>query len=589
MSGITGYVGKSKNVIQKMSQKIEHRGPDKEIFIKKDDLNVCYRFLDTNKYHKSLPFETNEFIFMYDGFIYNKEELEKELNEKTDLNNLIVKLFKKYNTNCFKYLKGNFTIFIYNKKTKTTYLARDHFGVKPMYYSLTSDTLIFSSELKSLVVHPDVKKIFNEKILKAYLEFSFTPTSETFFENVYSLDPGSVLIFKDELTIKKYFELNFYENSETKQEDFNKLFKNICFKYKGDAPIGSFLSSGIDSSYIVSVLKPKHTYTIGYDDKRYSESNEAKDLADLLNINNTLKIVSKNEYFDVLDEVLYYLDEPSADPAIVSLYLASKEASKDIKVIFSGEGADEFFGGYNRYNEEYTLSFYNKIPFFIRKIISSILKKFNEVRGINFLVRRGEKLEDTYIGVNRSFSNKQASKLLKKDIKYIESKDLTKDTFDKFENSSSVVKMQAVDIKFWLLKDILLKADRMTISSSLDVRSPFVDQNIFNYAKHLTKEEKISKTETKITLRKAAQKEIPNESYNKKKLGFPVPLREWLKEEDIVELIKIEFSSDISKELFKEKELNKMLSEFLKGKKDNYREVWTIFIILRWYKLNFAN
>lgn len=282
------------------------------------------------------------------------------------------------------------------------------------------------------------------------------------------------------------------------------------------------------------------------------------------------------------------MDEPASDPAVVALYFVANIASKDVKVVLSGEGADEFFGGYNYYREEVDYAFYNKIPFFIRHGISKFFSLFPPVRGINFLVRRGEKLEDSYIGVNKVWSEKETKKLLK-NKPVVENKAITKPVYDEFKDKSNIVKMQAIDINFWLMKDILQKADRMTMANSLEGRVPFVDTEVFKVASSLPIEYKVTKENTKVALRDAAKKVIPNESYKKKKLGFPVPIRDWIKEDDVYKELKRELNSKVAKKFFNTEILLKMLEEHKNGKKDNYRKVWTVYTFLKWYDVFFSS
>ena len=355
-----------------------------------------------------------------------------------------------------------------------------------------------------------------------------------------------------------------------------------------DVEVGSFLSSGIDSSYIVSLAKPDKTYTVGYDIPRYDETNYAKDLTEKLGIRNINKKITKEEYMQILPKIMYHMEEPASDPAVVALYFVANIASKDVKVVLSGEGADEFFGGYNYYREEVDCAFYNKIPFFIRHGISKFFSLFPSVRGINFLVRRGEKLEDSYIGVNKIWSEKEARKILK-NKPVLKNKDITKPIYDEFKDKSNIVKMQAIDINFWLMKDILQKADRMTMANSLEGRVPFVDTEVFKVASSLPIEYKVTKENTKVALRDAAKKVIPNEAYKKKKLGFPVPIRDWIKEDDVYKEVKRELNSKVAKKFFNTEILLKMLDEHKNGKKDNYRKVWTVYSFLKWYDVFFSS
>ena len=336
------------------------------------------------------------------------------------------------------------------------------------------------------------------------------------------------------------------------------------------------------------MAKPAKTYTVGYDIDKYDEISYAKDLTEKLGINNTSKVIKMDEYMEEFPKIMYYLDEPTSDPAAISLYFVAKLARRDVKVVLSGEGADEFFGGYNYYREEVDMKFYNKIPYFIRHFIGKIASLFPEGYGFNFLVRRGEKLENSYIGVNRNFSEKMARKVLSKEYN-LRGIDVTKEIYKQFAGYSNIHKMQAIDINYWLMKDILLKADRMTMASSLEGRVPFIDKEVFKVASGLSIDYKVTKENTKVALREAAKEVIPTEAYKKKKLGFPVPIREWMKTTEVSDEIRKMFNKEFTSKFFKVDVINELLDEHISGKKDNYRKIWTIYSFLTWYEIFFVN
>jgi len=536
-------------------------------------------------------------VVVFNGEIYNYLELKAELLKKnhyfktTSDTEVLLHGYEEYGYNLVEKLRGMFAFAIWDRDKKELFAARDHFGIKPFYYYQNNDTLMFGSEIKAFLDHPKFTKELNKEILMPYLSFNYSPTEDTFFKGVKRLEPGHYLTYKDgKLTIKRYFELTFNEQLQDKDKavtNISNTMKDSVEKHMlADVEVGSFLSSGIDSSYLVALARPDKTYTVGYKIDKYNEISYAEDLAAKLNINNTSKIITKEEYFKVLPKIMYHMDEPLADPAAVALYFVSELASKDVKVVLSGEGADEFFGGYNYYREEVDYKFYNKIPFFIRHLVSNVCKLLPEVRGINFLVRRGQKLEDNYIGVNKVFSEKESKKIVNFKEDNLKNKDITKWVYDEQKDQSNVIKMQAVDINFWLIKDILQKADKMTMANSIEGRVPFTDIEVFKTARTLPLDLKVSKETTKVALREAAKKVIPNDSYKKKKLGFPVPLREWVKETDVYELIKKAFNSDISKELFNNKRLNKLIDNEIKPNhkdKYSYKKIWTIYCFIVWY------
>jgi asparagine synthase (glutamine-hydrolyzing) len=602
MCGIVGLVTKKEkeNTIKLMNDRIKHRGPDGDGYFIDGDVALGHRrlsIIDLSTGDQPMFNEDGSVVTVFNGEIYNYQELKEELialghdfKTKSDTE-VLVHGYEEWHTDLPKHLRGMFAFAIYDKNKNEVFLARDNFGIKPLYFAKMNDTFMFASEIKAFLDVPDFEKIFNESILETYLEFSFVPTNETFFKGVHRLDAGCSLLYKDgEIKLNKYFKLDFKEENmsfEDAVKNISDVMKDSVEKHLiADVEVGSFLSSGIDSSYIVSLAKPDKTYTVGYENKKYDETMYAKDLAEKLGIKNESKIITKEEYLENISKIMYHLDEPTSDPAAISLYFVAKLASKDLKVVLSGEGADEFFGGYNYYREEVDYKFYNKLPFCIRHAIGKVASIFPEGRGFNFLVRRGEKLENSYIGVNRNFSSKMAKKVLKNNYE-LEAIHVTKDVYNEFKNYSNIDKMQAIDINFWLMKDILLKADRMTMASSIEGRVPFIDKEVFKVASHLPFDYKVTKENTKVALRAAAKEVIPTEAYKKKKLGFPVPVREWIKEGDFKEEVEKTLNSDVANKYFNTKIINKMFEEHVNGKKDNYRKIWTIYTFIKWYQVFF--
>lgn len=601
MCGICGFISKRKDkkkVLEAMSERIKHRGPDGYGTYIEGDVAIAQRrlsIIDIEGGKQPMFTKDKDLVVIYNGEIYNYQELKKELKEypfqtKSDTEVLLYG-YEKWGKDLPKHLRGMFSFALYDIKNKTLFCARDPFGIKPFYYYQNNGTFMFASEVKAFLDHPDFNKEFNEDLLSSYLSFSFTPTTDTFFKGVKRLDAGHTLTYQNgEVTIDRYYELTFPIEKKDYNETVDKITDTMeeSTKYHmiSDVEVGSFLSSGVDSSYLVALAHPAKTYTVGYDIPRYNEMDYAKDLADKLHVNNTSKIITKEEYMKVLNKIMYHMDEPSSDPAIVALYFVAQLASKDVKVVLSGEGADEFFGGYNYYREEVDYSFYNKIPFFIRHGIAKFFSLFPPVRGINFLVRRGTSLEDGYIGVNKVWTDKEVKHILKVPIT-IPNQEITKPVYDEFKGQSDIVKMQAIDINFWLMKDILQKADRMTMANSLEGRVPFVDKEVFKIASSLPLDYKVTKENTKVALRDAAKRVIPTGAYKKKKLGFPVPVRDWMREDDVYNEIKKTLSTPIANKYFDTKILLHMLEEHKNQKHDYYRKIWNVYCFLKWYQVFF--
>ncbi len=603
MCGITGFINKEKDkkeTIIKMANRIAHRGPDGEGYYIDDNIALAHRrlaIIDLNTGAQPMFSDDKSLVIVFNGEIYNFLELKDELKNKgykfqnkSDTETIIYG-YKEWGKDVVNHLRGMFAFAIYDIKNKELFMARDKWGIKPLYYAKFDDTFMFASEIKCFLDHPKFNKELNKEILASYLCFNSTPTEETFFKGVYRLEPGHTLLYKDDnIDIQKYFELDINpkeQDMETIVKDIRNAMENSVEYHKiSDVEVGSFLSSGIDSSYLVSLARPDKTYTVGYDNLKYDEISYAKDLTDKLGISNTSKKITKDEYISNFKRIMYYMDEPLADPSAIALYFVAEIASRDVKVVMSGEGADEFFGGYQTYLEDISQSWYMKIPFFLRHIASSIASIFPDIRGFNFIYRRGQKLEDQNIGLGRVFRDKDAINIVNFNNQ-IKPTSIVRKLYENNKGKDNTTKRQIVDYYYWLVKDFLHAVDRNTMMFSLEARTPFLDDKVYDVAKNLPLSAKISSETTKPALRLAAKSVIPNESYKKKKLGFPVPLREWIKEDDLYNTIKVKFESEEAAYLFNQKKILKLLELHKSGKKDCYKKVWTIYTFLVWYDVYF--
>ena len=601
MCGITGFIDKKikdkDKIIKDMADLIKHRGPDSEGYYTDEDVALGFRrlsIIDLSTGNQPIYNEDKTKVITFNGEIYNYQYLKEDLIAKghtfttnTDTE-VILHGYEEYKEDILPMLRGMFAFVIYDIENKELFGARDFYGIKPFYYYQKGKTFMYSSEIKSFLGNPSFEKELNESMLSNYLTFQYSVGNETFFKNVYKLSPGCYFKYKDDkLKIKKYYELKF-ESDNTKSLEYyvngiKELIEDSIKVHKiSDVEVGSFLSSGVDSSLIATLAKVDKTFTVGYDNKNYSEIDYAKELSDIIEVENINKKISKKEYFDNFAKIQYYMDEPLADPSAIMLYFVANLASQHVKVALSGEGADEIFGGYNIYHEPYSLSWYYKIPYPIRWFIGKLATPFKDKTGFNFLVRRGTKLEDRYVGNAFIFDTKEIKKLLlnKNDNKTY--KDLTRPYYDKIKKYDQVQKMQYIDFNFWLVGDILLKADKMSMANSLEVRVPFLDRIVIDYGKSIPTKYKIKDGQTKYAFRQVANQVLDKKWADKKKLGFPVPIREWIKERDIYLMIKNTFLED--NKFFNTKESLKLLDEHIEGKKDNSRKIWTIYTFLVWYK-----
>lgn len=604
MCGIAGYISKTKpekKILKAMTDRIKYRGPDAEGFYLDEMAALGHRrlsIIDLSSGNQPIYNETKDIVIIFNGEIYNYLELREILKKSghtfttsTDTE-VLVHGYEEWGHDLTKKLRGMFAFAIWNKKEKELYCARDGWGIKPFYYYENNNTFMFASEIKAFLDHPDFKKEFNDKILSAYLCFNSTPTEETFFKGVYRLEPGYQLIYKDgEKNLEQFFKLEFKETNkdiDTIVEEIDKAMKDSVKHHEiADVEVGSFLSSGIDSSYLVSLSRPDKTYTVGYDNPKYDEISYAKDLTKKLGISNTSKKITKEEYLKNFSNIMYHMDEPLADPSAIALYFVAQIASKDVKVVLSGEGADELFGGYNSYREEIDQAWYMKIPYPLRHLASLVAGIFPEARGFNFLYRRGRKLKDYHIGLGRVFRDEEALKIVKSPNQ-VTTKEIVAPFYEEYKDNSTLVQRQVIDFYFWLVRDFLHAVDRNTMMFGLEARTPFLDKEVYEVARQMPTSAKINKETTKPALRLAAKKVIPNESYKKRKLGFPVPLREWMKEDDLYTAIKEKFNSKTAAKYFDIKRINKLLEDQKNNKKDCYKKVWTIYTFLVWYEQFFT-
>ena len=600
MCGFVGFCDDSKNkkkIIRDMADIIKHRGPDSDGYYVDNNIALGFRrlsIIDLDKGSQPIFNEDKDKVIVFNGEIYNYKEIREELKSKghkfstnTDTE-VILHGYEEYKEDILNKLRGMFAFVIYDIKEKSLFGARDFYGIKPFYYYYDNENFLFGSEIKSFLGSPNFKKELNKDMLSQYLTFQCSIGEDTFFKNTYKLLPGHYFIYKDkELEIKKYYEVKLEPNDDKSLNEWvsgiREVIDNSVLAHKvSDVEVGSFLSSGVDSSLIAKLSSVDKTFTVGYDNKKYSEIDYAKEFSDKINVSNVSKKISKEEYFKEFSNVQYYMDEPLADASAVMLYFFSKTASKHVKVCLSGEGADEIFGGYNIYHEPYSVSWYNKIPYFIRKCIGILVYPFRNYTGFNFLYRRSKKIEDRYIGNAFIFEPNDAKKIVNFNYGNKTYKDFTKSYYDKVSDLDVVTKMQYIDFNFWLIYDILLKADKMSMANSLEVRVPYLDRKVIEYASKLPSKYKIVGNETKYAFRKVAKEELADKVADKKKLGFPVPIREWLKEDDVYQEVKNMFLE--SEYFFKPKKIIKLLDDHKAGKRDNSRKIWTIYTFLVWYQ-----
>ncbi len=544
MCGIAGIIGKNcedkDKLIEKMTDLMIHRGPDDEGFYVDNDVALGMRrlsIIDLEKGRQPIFNEDKNLVIIFNGEIYNYKELRQPLishghdfktNSDTEV---IIHLYEEYGVECVKKLRGMFAFCIYDKKNKTIFLARDYFGIKPLYFLNIDNIFAFASEIKSLLLSPGFRTEINDEAVYRFLSFQYNPLKETFFKNIFRLEPGSWLkidLKNREMEENKYWNFEFGQPKEISEKElFDVLKDSVTHHMISDVPVGAFLSGGVDSSSIVALMKNSFkndkisTFTVGFEE--INEFKESRRAAEFLRTDHTEIKISYSDFFEKLAELIWHFDEPVADPSAVALYFVAREARKKVKVILSGEGADELFGGYNIYLEPFALK---KLDFLPRSFRESLVKSKINFYGKNYLRRSLMPIEERYIGNAYIFKPADMEKIWQ-GKNFSEPKKWLEKFYEETKNLSDSSRMQMIDIDYWLAGDILAKADKMTMANSLEGRVPFLDIEVAKVASRIPDDLKFRNGETKYLFRRAMKNSIPNLNRKKKKLGFPVPLKEW--------------------------------------------------------------
>ena len=558
--------------------------------------------------------------------------------------------YSEYGTRVLDRLRGMFAFVIWDTQKQELFAARDMFGIKPFYYAEVNGNLVYGSEIKSILEYPQYRKKVNVQALEQYLSFQYSVLPETFFCGIYRLPAGHYMVRRNgKVRVTRYFDplltprqnkgkdtvreaasaagqaagsirsavkkagplagrsegRKFFPGEKPDREKkkaaeaathkriVNEIDRavqeSIRYHMVSDVEVASLLSSGVDSSYVAANFKGAKTFTVGFDYEKYNEIPYAKALSEEVGIENYSKIISTEEYWEEYPRIQYFMDEPLADASAAALYFVDREASKHVKVILSGEGSDELFGGYVIYHEPFSLEQYQKLPAGVRRVAAAAVSKIpGHPKGKGFLMRGARSVEERLIGNANVFSVKQRNKVLKYTTPHSEPKTLTAPFYKKARALSDPEKMQYIDLNFWLQGDILLKADKMSMAHGLESRVPFLDRGVFNVAKYLPLSEKISNTNTKTAFREAAHRYMPEAAAEKKKLGFPVPIRIWLRQEKYYDIVRKAFLSSEAEKFFHTDALMDLLDAHYAGQEDYSRHIWTVYTFLVWYRQYFV-
>lgn len=613
MCGFVGFTGtdeQSELVLTAMMNRIIHRGPDMGGQHIVDNVALGFRRLSILDLSEAgaqpMSSDDGKVTIVFNGEIYNFQELRAELeaagyafhcNADTEV---LVHGYEEWGEDLVNRLRGMYAFVIHDQNKNKLFGARDIFGIKPFYYYQASDgSLLFGSEIKSFLDHPKFEKAVNHDALRPYLTLQFPATEETFFKGVFKLAPAHCFTYDlttNTMDIKRYWSCDFTDdNSKTFEEYVDECDKvvheSVAAHRIADVKVGSFLSGGVDSSYIAACLMPDTTYSVGFDYKNFNETNYAAELSDKLGIKNVRKMITADEFFDALPDIQYHMDEPQSNLSSVPLYYLAQMASKEVTVVLSGEGADELFAGYEWYEDTPEMrTFKKRVPLGVRHALGSLVQHLPYFKGHNFLTKCAEVPERWYVGQAKVFDPSEVDEVLKPAYNTGKNAaEMCAEYYKQVPDCCELSKKQYLDMNMWLPGDILLKADKMTMAHSLELRVPLLDKELMGVAEQVPTKYLITDENTKYAFRQAAGRHLPKEWYDREKLGFPVPIKKWLREEKFYKYVRSVFERDYVSQFFDQDALLKMIDDNYAGKTDDRRKIWTVYSFLTWYDVYFVH
>ncbi|MGZ9851888.1 asparagine synthase (glutamine-hydrolyzing) [Limosilactobacillus ingluviei] len=603
------------SLIQTMMNRIIHRGPDDAGHFVDQGVAMGFRrlsFIDVKSGAQPIFNEDDSKAITFNGEIYNFKPLREELIElghhfttHADTE-VILHGYEEWGAEVTKRLRGMFAFLIWDREKQELFGARDHFGIKPLYYGKMNGTFFAGSEIKAFLDHPNFNKELNKAALKPFMTFQYPALDETFFKGIFKLPEGHYFYYRNgEFSMAQYWDAEFAAEDESFEEAVDKIEAAVSESVKAHSfadegiKVGSFLSAGVDSSYVTAMMRPDETFSIGFD-QGYDETKQARELAQKLNLKNTDATLTNDEAFHTFPLIQYYLDEPDSNPSVVPLYFLTKLAKDHgYKAMLSGEGADELFAGYTAYGYntnskviKWLTNRLAKLPKAKRERVANWLKHHKNFHGRLHMYNNLAAARDSFIGQARVFTPEEAEAILQPEYHQAPSvQEIVDRTYDRIDDQAvpELSKKQYLDIHQWMPGDILLKADKMSMANSLELRVPLLDKEMMKVAGHTPAKYLLTDQGTKWAFRMAANRHLPEEWATREKLGFPVPVREWLRQKDFYEEVLEIFKQDFVGEFFDQAKLLAMAQANFEGKTDDRRKLWTIYTFLVWYKLYFID
>lgn len=600
MCGIAGFIAghgaANAAALAPMLARIAHRGPDGQgTFVEGPAaLGHCrLAIIDLEGGAQPLYSEDKNLVVVFNGEIYNYRALTAELTAlghtfatRTDTE-VLLHGWEQWGRELLPRLRGMFAFALWDRRAGVLFCARDMFGIKPLYYCRCADgTLLFASEIKAFLDHPSFAKRLNTAQLPLYLSCQYSPGRDTFFAGVQKLLPGHFLEFSDGIVrTTRWVQPAFLPgDAPVSPAEIEEVLRGSAAAHKvADVEVAGFLSGGVDSAYLTALAHPARTYTISYAEPKYDESFPARALARSLGVRNRVRRISPGEFWDAVPAVQYHMDEPLADAAAVALYFLNREAAKDVKVVLSGEGADELFGGYPLYRQAVWAERWQKMPRAVRRALAALLP------GCGLLHRGALPRWQRSVRANYVFETTQErDKYLKRDYCAPTPAQRCKPYFDAVRGLDEPTAVQWVDWQTWLPRDILRKADRMSMAHSLELRVPFLDRQVLAAAQALPRRYRCTGRRGKIALRAAAAHRLPPQLADAPKRGFPVPLADWLRQEKYYALVKAKLTGPVAERFFDTGALCALLDAHRAGKTNAMTKLWAFYCFIEWYEVYFT-
>ena len=613
MLAATGNVDKYVDALERSLPCMRHRGPDAAGTWHDGDAAFGFNrlsIIDLEHSHQPLRWgpedQPDRYAMTFNGEIYNYVELREELkglgytfHTEGDGEPIVVG-YHHWGKDVVNHLRGMFGIVIWDTHTKTMFAARDQFGIKPLYYATTEAGTVFASEMKCILEMADELGLdlnLDRRAIEHYVDLQYVPEPESLHANIRRVESGCTVTLRpgEDVVAERYFKPRF-PVQQVKQGEEQQLFNRIAEALedsvakhmRADVTVGSFLSGGIDSTAIATLAKRHNpdllTFTTGFEREGYSEVDVAAESAEAIGVEHIVKIVSPEEYAESIPKIMWYLDNPVADPSLVPLYFVAQEARKHVKVVLSGEGADELFGGYTIYKEPLSLAPFEKIPSPLRRGLGKLSQVLPEgMKGKSLLNRGSMTMEERYYGNARSFNFEQMQRVIPWAKREWDHREVTAPIYAQSEDFDPVARMQHLDLFTWMRGDILVKADKINMANSLELRVPFLDKEVFKVAESIPYDLKISHGTTKYALRKAMEQIVPAHVLHRKKLGFPVPMRHWLAGDELYGWAQDTINESQTEDIFNKKEVLEMLKEHRDGVSDHSRRLWTVLSFMIWH------